>query len=70
MLALLTGRFTRGDSGADGSGLGLAIAKTIASGVGATLTLTSPATGRHDGFEACVQFNVGSRNRVKAEGGD
>ncbi len=67
MLARLTGRFTRGDSGADGSGLGLAIAKTIASGVGATLTLTSPATGRHDGFEACVQFKIDTRKRIKAE---
>ena len=56
LLARLTGRFTRGDSRAEGSGLGLAIASTIASGVGATLTLASPATGRTDGFEACVQF--------------
>ncbi|MGV8892043.1 MAG: ATP-binding protein [Burkholderiaceae bacterium] len=56
VLARLTGRFMRGDSQADGSGLGLAIATTIASGVGATLTLASPATSKNDGFEARVQF--------------
>ncbi|MEO8599337.1 MAG: ATP-binding protein [bacterium] len=58
VLARLTGRFMRGDSQADGSGLGLAIATTIASGVGATLTLDSPATGKNDGFEAHVQFKL------------
>jgi two-component system OmpR family sensor kinase len=58
VLARLTGRFIRGDSRADGSGLGLAIASTIASGVGAQLTLASPAPGCNDGFEACVQFTL------------
>lgn len=56
VLARLTGRFMRGDSRTDGSGLGLAIAATIASGVGATMTLVSPATGQDDGFEVRVQF--------------
>jgi two-component system OmpR family sensor kinase len=66
LLAQLTGRFIRGASLANGSGLGLAIANTIASGVGAQLTLASPATGRDDGFEACVRFSVASVSRVKA----
>lgn len=57
-LSRLTGRFVRGDTTAGGSGLGLAIAATIARGVGATLTLASPARGRSDGFEAAVQFEV------------
>lgn len=35
-----------------GSGLGLAIADAIATGAGITLQLRSPASGRHDGFEA------------------
>ena len=61
LLARLTGRFMRGASLADGSGLGLAIASTIASGVGAKLTLASPATGKEDGFEAKVRFAVVSR---------
>lgn len=55
-LARLTRRFVRGASQAEGFGLGLAIASTIAHGVGAELTLSSPATGREDGFEASVQF--------------
>lgn len=56
MLAHLTGRFVRGASQAEGSGLGLAIAAAIARGIGTTLHLASPATGRSDGFEAVVQF--------------
>lgn len=55
-LAQLTRRFVRGGSRAEGYGLGLAIVSTIAHGVGAELTLASPATGRVDGFEASVQF--------------
>lgn len=39
-----------------GSGLGLTIAKTIVQGVGATMTLVSPATGREKGFEVRVQL--------------
>lgn len=46
----------RGTRGAQGFGLGLGIVSTIAMGVGAKLTLALPATGRHDGFEASVQF--------------
>ena len=46
VLARLGERFVRGDSQTGGSGLGLAIATTIARGVGATLTLASPAGGR------------------------
>lgn len=56
VLAQLTGRFVRGETPASGAGLGLAIAAAIARGVGATLTLASPAGGRSDGFEAAVQF--------------
>lgn len=55
-LAQLTRRFVRGASHAEGFGLGLAIASTIAHGVGAELTLASPASGRAEGFEASVQF--------------
>jgi two-component system OmpR family sensor kinase len=55
-LAQLTRRFTRAASHAEGFGLGLAIASTIAHGVGAKLTLASPASGKADGFEASVQF--------------
>jgi len=58
VLAQLTGRFVRGHSHSDGSGLGLAIAAVIASGVGAQLSLVSPATGREDGFEVQVTFAV------------
>ncbi|MGV8922987.1 MAG: sensor histidine kinase [Thermomonas sp.] len=54
--AQLTHHFVRGGSRAEGFGLGLAIVSTIARGVGAELTLASPATGRADGFEASVQF--------------
>lgn len=55
-LTQLTHRFVRGGSQAEGFGLGLAIASTIAHGVGAELTLMSPATGRTEGFEVAVQF--------------
>ena len=58
VLAQLTGRFVRGHSHSDGSGLGLAIAAVIASGVGAQLSLVSPAMGREDGFEVQVTFAV------------
>lgn len=55
-LRQLTRRFVRGGSQAKGFGLGLAIVFAIAEGVGAELTLTSPATGKTDGFEVSVQF--------------
>ena len=55
-LQQLTDRFVRGNNQASGSGLGLAIAKTIVQGVGASMTLTSPAKGRADGFEVSIQF--------------
>lgn len=55
-LAQLTRHFVRGGGRAEGFGLGLAIASTIARGVGAELTLASPATDKPDGFEASVQF--------------
>lgn len=56
-LQYLLGRFVRSATDAPGSGLGLAIADAIATGIGATLTLRSPATGRLDGFEVifCIQ---------------
>ena len=56
VLAQLTERFVRGNSQAQGSGLGLAIVAAIARGVGAKLTLASPADGKRDGFEVRVQF--------------
>ncbi|MFN4281576.1 MAG: ATP-binding protein [Alphaproteobacteria bacterium] len=52
VLQRLSRPFERGNTDADGSGLGLAIAKAIASGVGGTLTLTSPLPGAQSGFEA------------------
>lgn len=52
VLRRLRARFERGPTTAKGSGLGLAIAEMIASRVGATLELISPADGRSDGFEA------------------
>lgn len=57
-LQKLTHRFVRSGTEAEGFGLGLAIVATIAHGVGARLTLSSPATGRSDGFEAVVQFKL------------
>lgn len=56
VLQQLTERFVRGHSEVSGSGLGLAIAKTIVQGIGASMTLASPATGREEGFEVNVQF--------------
>jgi two-component system OmpR family sensor kinase len=56
VLQRLTERFVRGNSETSGSGLGLAIAKTIVQGVGASMTLVSPAKGRENGFEVRVQF--------------
>lgn len=55
-LTLLTNRFQRGQSGNDGTGLGLAIAQTIADSSKGRLTLTSPAPGQSDGFEACFDI--------------
>ncbi len=55
-LLKLTGYSERAGSRAEGFGFGLVIVSTIAHGVGAELTLTSPVRGRADGFEAQVQF--------------
>ncbi len=52
VLDALTQRFARGNSSAQGSGLGLAIVHTIARGIGGRLEVSSPATGRDDGFQA------------------
>lgn len=68
LLAQLTERFVRGDSQAQGSGLGLAIVAAIARGVGARLTLASPASGMPDGFEANVQFVVELAPQVAVSG--
>lgn len=54
----LTQRFVRSEKQTAGFGLGLSIASTIADGVGAQLTFTSPASGKIDGFEVTVQFVV------------
>lgn len=51
-LARLTARFERHSSLGDGTGLGLAIARTIAERSGGQFTLSSPAPGRTDGFQA------------------
>ena len=55
-MARLKRPFERGGSRASGSGLGLAIVEAIAAGAGTALELTSPAPGRHFGFEARVQL--------------
>lgn len=56
LLERLVRPFERGRTAADGTGLGLAIARAIASGVGGTLTLSSPVPGEASGFQArfCV----------------
>jgi two-component system OmpR family sensor kinase len=51
-MAMLKKRFRRGKSNGAGSGLGLAIADRIASQMGGTLELLSPAAGELSGFEA------------------
>lgn len=53
----LRGRFVRAASDATGFGLGLAIVDAIVTGIGATLQLQSPASGREDGFEVIVDFS-------------
>jgi len=55
-LTQLRRRFVRSNTTAPGSGLGLAIADAIVTGIGATMTFNSPATGRTDGFEVRVDF--------------
>jgi len=60
VLQHLTERFVRGHSEISGSGLGLAIAKTIVQGVNARMKLSSPATGRQEGFEVCVWLPLAS----------
>lgn len=57
VLARLSEPFERGQALVRGAGLGLAIARTIATGTGGQLELTSPASNREDGFEA--RFVVG-----------
>jgi len=52
LLTRLSRPFERGSTDAEGSGLGLAIAKTIATGVGGELILTSPQPGARSGFQA------------------
>ncbi len=59
-LASLALRFERGDDSTDGSGLGLSIVRTIAEGIGGSLILHSPIQGQNCGFEASVQFPLGS----------
>ncbi len=53
-LSTLVKPFERGPTSARGTGLGLAIADAIARGARTSLTLTSPASGFSDGFEARV----------------
>lgn len=57
-LARLRQPFERGSTDAGGTGLGLAIAEAIAAGTGTTLDLISPATNRHDGFEARLDLGA------------
>ena len=55
-LERLKQRFERANTETAGSGLGLAIADSIMGQSGGSLTLTSPASGREDGFEAQLRF--------------
>jgi two-component system OmpR family sensor kinase len=57
-LANLRQRFVRSNTSVQGLGLGLAIADAIVSGAGATMTISSPATGRVDGFEVNIDFSA------------
>ncbi|EJN02117.1 HAMP domain-containing sensor histidine kinase [Phyllobacterium sp. YR531] len=50
-------RFSRGKTTSPGSGLGLPIATELASQMGATLELKSPATNATAGFEAILRFS-------------
>jgi len=55
-LKQLRRRFVRANTSVQGSGLGLAIADAIATGIGASMTFNSPASGRKEGFEVKVSF--------------
>ncbi len=55
-LANLRHRFTRGPTKASGSGLGLAIVSNLVDKMKANLVLSSPASGKRDGFEAVLTF--------------
>ncbi|WP_299200336.1 ATP-binding protein [uncultured Amphritea sp.] len=57
-LTQLRQRFVRSNLSVQGMGLGLAIADAIVTGVGATMTFSSPAAGRVDGFEVEVDFSM------------
>lgn len=57
-LAQLRQRFVRSNIAVQGLGLGLAVADAIVTGVGASMTFNSPATGRADGFEVSIDFSV------------
>lgn len=56
-LIRLRRRFVRSNSQVEGSGLGLAIADAIVAGIGATMSIHSPAINKTDGFEVQVQFS-------------
>ena len=56
--ARLRQRFARLNTTVQGSGLGLAIVDAIVTGIGATMTFNSPATGREDGFEVRIELPV------------
>lgn len=58
ILSQLKQRFVRADTTTSGSGLGLAIVDAIANGIGATMTLHSPAAGRDEGFEVRIALPV------------
>ena len=61
VLSRIRRRFERGVTAAPGGGLGLAIVDAIMSQVGGELSLSSPADGRPDGFEATVRFSSNSQ---------
>jgi two-component system OmpR family sensor kinase len=56
LLAVLTQRYTRGETAADGSGLGLSIVERIMDQCGGNLSFHSPASGMDNGFEAVLQL--------------
>lgn len=55
-MARIGERFVRGTTSAQGTGLGLSIVQAIMAQTGGELALHSPATDRHDGFEAALHL--------------
>lgn len=64
-LVQLRRRFVRSNTSVQGLGIGLAIVDAIVTGVDATMTFNSPATGRVNGFEVRVAFPAINKLNLK-----